>query len=90
MRRFNQIIGIIAKLFKQKAIPIELTQRNHGVWHGSFYMDLFKEYGITKEEMLDTADGLIELYEKYGEIYNDERLETFKGVLIELLKDYRK
>ena len=36
---------IIAKLFKQKAIPIELTQRNHGVWHGSFYMDLFKEYG---------------------------------------------
>lgn len=36
---------IIAKLFKQKAIPIDLTQRNHGVWHGSFYIDLFKELG---------------------------------------------
>lgn len=51
-------------------------------------MELFKEYGITKEEMLNTADDLIELYEKYGEIYDDERLETFKGVLIALLKDY--
>lgn len=36
---------IIAKLFKQKATPIDLTQRNHGDWHGSFYSDLFKEFG---------------------------------------------
>ena len=41
----TQSAQIIAKLFKQKAIPIDLTQRNHGVWHGSFYADLFKEYG---------------------------------------------
>ena len=53
-------------------------------------MDLFKEYGITKEEMLTTADELIKTYEEYGEFFDDERLETFKGVLVELLKDYRK
>lgn len=53
-------------------------------------MDLFKEYGITKEEMITTADDLIKLYEEQGEIYDTERLETFKGVLIQLLKDYIK
>ena len=36
---------IIAKLFKQKAIPLNLVQRNYGVWHGSSYTDLFKEHG---------------------------------------------
>ena len=36
---------IIAKLFKQKAIPLSLVQRNYGVWHGSSYTDLFKEHG---------------------------------------------
>jgi broad specificity phosphatase PhoE len=36
---------IIAKLFKQKAMPIDLVQRNYGVWHGSSYTDLFKEHG---------------------------------------------
>ena len=41
----TQSAQIIAKLFKQKAISIDLTQRNHGVWHGSFYADLFKEQG---------------------------------------------
>lgn len=35
----------IAKLFKQKAISIDLTQRNHGTWHGMFYADIFKEFG---------------------------------------------
>ncbi len=43
----TQSAQIIAKLFKQKAIPSDLTQRNHGIWHGSFYTDLFKEYGPT-------------------------------------------
>lgn len=38
---------IIAKLFKQKVLPLDLIQRNHGVWHGSFYADLFKEHGKT-------------------------------------------
>ena len=36
---------IIAKLFKQKAISIDLLQRNYGDWHGNFYTDLFKELG---------------------------------------------
>ena len=36
---------IIAKLFKQKAINLDLTQRNYGAWHGSSYSDLFKEHG---------------------------------------------
>lgn len=40
-----QSAQIIAKLFKQKPITIDLTQRNHGVWHGNFYTDLFKEHG---------------------------------------------
>ena len=41
----TQSAQIIAKLFKQKAITTDLTQRNHGTWHGSFYADLFKENG---------------------------------------------
>lgn len=41
----TQSAQIIAKLFKQKAVSIDLTQRNHGVWHGSFYADLYKEHG---------------------------------------------
>lgn len=40
-----QSAQIIAKMFKQKAIPFDLTQRNHGIWHGCFYADLFKEQG---------------------------------------------
>ena len=43
----TQSAQIIAKLFKQKAISIDLKQRNHGVWHGCFYADLFKEHGST-------------------------------------------
>ena len=40
-----QSAQIIAKLFKQKAITIDLLQRNFGDWNGSFYSDLFKEHG---------------------------------------------
>lgn len=36
---------IIAKLFKQKFTTIDLTSRNHGVWNGKSYIELFKEYG---------------------------------------------
>ena len=33
-------------MFKQKPQTInELTQRNHGVWQGTSYSDLFKEHG---------------------------------------------
>lgn len=71
-----------------KSVAIFLKRKNFYKNKGGLNMELFKEYGITKEEMLNTADDLIELYEKYGEIYDNERLETFKGVLIALLKDY--
>ncbi len=43
----TQSAQIIAELFKQKPITIDLTQRNHGVWHGSYYADLFKEHGTS-------------------------------------------
>lgn len=43
----SQSAQIIARLFKQKAIPLDLNQRNHGVWHGSLYADLYKEHGKT-------------------------------------------
>ena len=43
----TQSAQIIAKLFKQKAIPLDLKSRNHGVWNGNFYADLFKEHGKT-------------------------------------------
>ena len=42
-----QTAEVIASLFKQKAITLDLLQRNHGVWHGCYYADLFKEHGRT-------------------------------------------
>ena len=35
----------IASMFKQKPQTIQLTQRNHGVWQGVSYAELFKEHG---------------------------------------------
>ena len=48
-------------MFKQKPQTIQLTQRNHGVWQGSSYMDLFNEYGakafsMTPEKGEDLKD----------------------------------
>lgn len=43
----TQSAGIIAKLFKQKPVTIDLKNRNHGVWQGSLYSDLFKEHGAS-------------------------------------------
>ena len=40
-----QSAQVIAKLFKQKVISLDLKQINHGVWHGTFFADLFKEKG---------------------------------------------
>ena len=36
---------IIAKMFKQKPIEIDLTPRKHGVWQGQSFLDLYKEHG---------------------------------------------
>ena len=38
---------IVAKLFKQKAITIDLTPRNHGNWQGSSIAELYKEFGVS-------------------------------------------
>ena len=46
----SQSAQIIAKLFKQKAIQLGLNPRNHGVWHGTSIMDLYKE-------IVDQIDG---------------------------------
>ena len=37
----------IAKMFKQKPIPLNLPHRNLGEWHGLSYVDLFKQFGPT-------------------------------------------
>lgn len=41
----TQTAQTIAKLFKQKPTIIDLQSRNHGIWHGSYYADLFEENG---------------------------------------------
>ena len=40
-----QSAQIIAKLFKQKSITIDLSPRNYGVWNGLSYSELFKTNG---------------------------------------------
>ena len=57
----SQSAQIIAKLFKQKAIQLGLNPRNHGVWHGTSIMDLYKEHGsgvftLTPEKGESLAD----------------------------------
>ena len=41
----SETAQIIAKLFKQKPITIDLLPRNHGNWHGQSITELFKEFG---------------------------------------------
>lgn len=41
----NESAQIIAKMFKKKAVTIDLSSRNYGVWKGMLYSDIFKEYG---------------------------------------------
>ena len=67
----TQSAQIIAKLFKQKAIPIDLKQRNHGVWHGSFYVDLFKEYGIAAlAQTPENGESLTEFNKRISKFIN--------------------
>ena len=77
----TQSAQIIAKLFKQKAIPLDLTQRNYGGWHGSFYADLFKEHG---------SDALVQT-PKNGEALADfnKRISKFINKLIKENKGNR-
>ncbi len=41
----TQSAQIIAKMFKQKAVTIDLESRDYGDWKGSLYSDIFKEKG---------------------------------------------
>ena len=72
----TQSAQIIAKMFKQKPIVIDLKQRNHGVWHGTFYADLFKEFG---------AGALSHTPEK-GESLSDFN-KRVSGIIDKLLKE---
>lgn len=38
--------NIIAKLFRQKSIVVDLKNRNYGKWHGLSALDLIKEHGV--------------------------------------------
>ena len=65
----TQTAGIIAKLFKQKAINIDLTQRNHGVWQGCFFTDLLKENGkMMLSETPENGEALIDFNKRVDKI----------------------
>ena len=60
-------------------------------------MDMFKEYGMTKEELLSYISEASKDSNKYGELTEDgyfgdlaDRLEEALGIIEELAKDYRK
>ena len=65
----TQTAGIIAKLFKQKAINIDLTQRNHGVWQGCFFTDLLNEKGkMMLSETPENGEALIDFNKRVDKI----------------------
>lgn len=71
-----QSAQIVAKMFKQKPIEIDLTSRKHGVWQGTSFFDLYKEYG--KNALAQTPEN--------GEALKDfnKRVSTFiKGLIKE-------
>ena len=53
-------------------------------------MDLFKEHGTTKEEINNILNDLFLKLDNNGIEYDRERAETLRGVVNELLKQYRK
>lgn len=70
---------IIAKLFKQKPTEIELNQRKHGVWHGSFYADLFKEHGANiLTETPENGESLADFNKRISKII-DKLVKANKG-----------
>ena len=70
--------NIIAKMFKKKSITIDLKSRNYGVWKGSLYSDLFKEFGA--EALTQTPEN--------GEALKDFNKRVDK-VINELIKENR-
>lgn len=55
-------------------------------------MDMFKEYGMTKEELLTTLSDAINFVDRHGEDADGlaDRLMECIAVVKELSKDYRK
>ena len=75
----TQSAQIIAKLFKKKAISIDLSSRNHGVWHGGFYVDLFKEQGkVDFVQAPDKGESLIDFNKRVSEVI-DKLIKENKG-----------
>lgn len=68
----TQSAQIIAKLFKQKPVTIDLKSRNHGNWQGTLYADLFSEYG--KGVLSQTPE-------------NGESLKDFNKRIAEIIKN---
>lgn len=68
----TQSAQTIAKIFKQKPVALNLKPRNHGTWHGSFFADLFKEYGMS-------------VFSQTPE--NGESLEDFNKRIVETIDD---
>ena len=69
---------IIAKMFKKKAVTIDLPSRNFGAWKGALYSDLFDEYGA--EALAQTPEN--------GESLKDFNKRVSK-VINELIKENR-
>lgn len=51
----NETALIIAKMFKQKPVSIDLKPRDYGNWKGSSYNEIFKEYGA--DALAKTPEG---------------------------------
>ncbi len=69
----------IAKLFKQKAIPLDLKARNHGIWHGSSLSDLFNEFGPTVlTQTPENGESLVDFNKRVSKII-DKLVKENKG-----------
>lgn len=63
--------AIIAKLFKQKVIQLDLKNRNHGVWQGMLYSDLFEEEGKNiLTETPENGESLLDFNKRVADVIN--------------------
>lgn len=77
--RCTQSAQIIAKLFKKDTTSIDLPSRNHGIWGGRMYSDIFDEFG--PEAIIQKPEGgeALEDFNKRVSDKIDELVETNKG-----------
>lgn len=70
---------IIAKFFKQKTTTIDLKSRNHGVWQGTTYADLFKELGSSAlTQTPENGESLKDFNKRVSEVI-DKLVKENKG-----------